>query len=126
MVKAAQLTKRAKLATAGLAKLAGRLAKLAARLTKLAKRLTSPTSKLAVLGQIRQSLRARAVTRCDGERRVAVLHPSNPKNAATLAPVETVVVVVASRALVTGALTTPTTMAALNHGLWGAEGMGIR
>ena len=47
MVKAAQLTKRAKLATAGLAKLGGRLAKLAARLTKLAKRLTSPTSKLA-------------------------------------------------------------------------------
>ena len=57
MVKAAQLTKRAKLATAGLAKLAGRLlAKLATRLTKLAKRLTSPTSKLAVLGQVRQCL----------------------------------------------------------------------
>ena len=115
MVKAAQLTKRAKLATAGLAKLGGRLAKLAARLTKLAKGLTSPTSKMAVLGQVRQCLRARAVTRCDGEWCVAVLHPSNPKNTATFAPVETVVVVVAGRALVASALTTPTAMAALCH-----------
>ena len=108
-----------------LTKLTDRLAKLATRLAKLAKRLTS-SSQLAILGQIRHRLRPGTVIGGDGERGVAVFHATHPNNAATLASVETVVVVVASRALVTGALTTPTTMAALNHGLWGAEGMGIR
>ena len=110
--------------TARLTKLTDRLAKLAARLAKLAKRLTS--SQLAVLGQVRHSLRGGTVTGCDGERCVAVLHAAHPHNAATLAPVETVVVVVAGRALVTGALATPATMAALCHRLWRSEGMGIR
>ena len=119
-MEAAKVTKLA----ARLTKLTGRLAKLAARVAKLAKRLTS--SQLSVLGEVRHRLGAGTVTGGDGERGVAVFHATHPNNAATLASVETVVVVVASRALVTGALTTPTTMAALNHGLWGAEGMGIR
>ena len=117
---AARLTK----LTSRLAKLTNRLAKLATRLAKLAKRLTS--SQLAVLGQVGHCLGAGTVTGCDGERGVAVLHATHPKNAATLASVETIVVVVTSRALVAGALATTTTMAALNHRLWWAERMGIR
>ena len=120
-----KLAARLTILTSRLAKLTNRLAKLATRLAKLAKRLTS-SSQLAILGQIRHRLRAGTVTGGDGERGVAVLHATHPKNAATLAPVETIVVVMASRALVAGSLATPTTMAALYHRLWGAEGMGIR
>ena len=119
-----KLAARLTILTSRLAKLTNRLAKLATRLAKLAKRVTS--SQLAVLGQVGHRLGAGTVAGGDGERGVAVLHASYPKNAATLAPIETVVVVVASRALVAGALATPTTMATLNHRLWGAEGMGIR
>merc|ERR1719500_2625544 len=68
------------------------VAKLAARLAKLAKRVTS--SQLAVLGEVRHRLGAGTVAVGDGEGGVTVLHASNPKNAATLAAIETVVVVV--------------------------------
>ena len=110
--------------TARLTKLTARLAKLTGRLAELAKRLTS--SQLAVLGQVRHRLGAGTVTGGNGERGVAVLHATHPKNAATLAPVETVVVVVAGRALGTGALATSASMATLCHRLWGTKGMSIR
>ena len=119
-----ELTARLTKLTARLTKLTGRLTELAARLAELAKRLTS--SQLAVLGQVRHRLGAGTVTGGNGERGVAVLHATYPKNAATLAPVETVVVVVAGRALVTGALATSASMATLCHRLWGTKGMSIR
>jgi len=119
-MEAAKVTKLA----ARLTKLTGRLTKLAARLAKLAKRVTS--SQLAVLGEVGHCLGAGTVTGGDGEGCVAVLHPTHTKNAATLAPVETIVVVMTSRALVAGTLATSTTMAALCHRLWGTERMGIR
>ena len=118
-----EATEMAKLA-GRLANLTGRLAKMAARLVILAKMLTSP--QMAVLGQVRHRLRGGTVAGDDGQRSVAVLHASHTKNAASLASVEAVVVVVACGALVAGALAASTTMTALCHRLRWTEGIGIR